>query len=56
MNAKTAKKLRRVARDLTAGQPERGYVQNEKTGEIRLAHGCTRKVYKELKRTVKNAR
>lgn len=49
MNLELAKKVRSVARELTSGAPEREYVQNSVTGQVRLANGCTRKVYKELK-------
>ena len=62
MRGKKAKALRRLARSMTVGAPYREYdktnvrrYKNDRgmafeTGTIMLAEGCTRAVYKQLKR------
>lgn len=48
MNAKTCKKLRKQARELTKGMPERVWLQNRRTGAI-IIGPSTRGLYKKLK-------
>ncbi len=50
MNAKKAKALRRQARELTEGKPERRYLRHNKTGEIINDPNTTRGTYRQLKR------
>lgn len=52
MNGKKAKRLRRQAEELTVGKPTVNYLQHKKTGQVILG-GCTRKVYKFLKKQAK---
>lgn len=56
MNAKKAKALRRIAAQVTVGQPWQDYFMPPRTRTIRLKPGCTKKVYKDLKKTVRDAR
>ena len=50
MNAKKMKKIRKLARHLTVGQPPVHYIRGWRFGPITVAEGCTRFVIKKLKR------
>lgn len=50
MNAKLCKRLRRIAREATVGKPLVAYVVDAR-GCVRLAPGCTRQIYRQLKRS-----
>jgi hypothetical protein len=55
VNAKTAKKLRRIAAQVTVGQPYASYRwASPRARTIVLNKGCMRQVYKDLKKTVRN--
>jgi len=57
VNAKKAKALRRIARQVTVGQPYASYRWvSPRIRSIVLNKGCTRQVYKDLKKTVRDAR
>lgn len=55
MRARLAKSLRRIARDHTTGLPDRTY-EVTKDGQIRLATGCTRAAYRQLKKQLRRSR
>jgi len=54
MNSKKAKMLRNVARHMSVGKPNINYViesnGHKKRPSLELEEGCTRKIYKDLKR------
>lgn len=49
MRGTKAKRLRRLSESLTPGRPARAYQRTAGSGVIRLAPGCTRKVYQDFK-------
>lgn len=55
MNLKTAKRLRKVAREQTVGSPDRAYQQNTLTKVISLDIRSTRGCYRVLKAAQKLA-
>lgn len=55
MNAKTCKKLRKLAYGLSVGMPVTSY-QRSRLGVVTLDLDCTRAVYKKLKRAHADAR
>lgn len=56
MNARKAKQIRRLARKIAQGKPERQYQKTPSSGKIELVSGCERDVHKSLKRNVKKMR
>lgn len=50
MNGKQAKRIRRGARALTTGQPERAYGRHPQTGAIHLLGNSTRGLTQRAKR------
>ena len=54
MNAKKAKKLRRIAAQVTAGQPYASYRRvSPRARTIVLNKGCMRQIYKSFKAAAK---
>jgi hypothetical protein len=55
MNAKLAKKLRRLAERNTVGQPDTAYERHAVKNVRRINPNSTRGVYRDLKRAVESA-
>lgn len=53
MNQKTAKHLRRKAREMTVGLPARQHLRHSQTGQIINSPKTTRGAYRSLKRGIK---